>query len=706
MRRAVGVRSVTRQVDLDDCGPACLLMMLNAWGGNASFERVRDACGSSGQGTTLLQLATAARQFGLDATGVEGTYDALTEEVLPCVVHLVTREGAGHYAVATRRTNRGVTLADPAHGMRLVRRRAFEEAWRSRAALVVSPGPAVFYEGTRTPLGFLLAYLRPQFSLLWQVVFLGVAAMAASAAVALIVQRLVDHVIPLKRNAAIAAVTVSLVVLLGFRAAASYWRARFLGRLSRALAESLSSDTFRHLYRLPKRYFDTHRLGDINTRIGDIFSINQSVAGFAGALLMDVLAVAFSLALVIAFSRTQGLLAAASLVGFGTYALSSSRRLRERQGQVLAGRTMIESENLNALEGIDHIVTFSAQEAFVRRLSHLAMRHAGDLEDVSALSARMLFIAEIATAALTAACLGVGSYSVVSGELKLGALLAVYSLLVGMIVPIVRVTEGATTFPGVLLATSRLNNLSLSAPEHSVESGCPVAHGRFAHLALRRGTFSWANDRPLWTDVDLVLQRGEMAALVGPSGTGKSTLVEVLQRRYLLHGGELLVDGRDACEIDLLSYRRAVAVVTRDTRIFKGTIFDNIALGDPDVGLERIAQAIESSGLLSVMGRLPRGLGTMVGEGGLALSDGERQVVGFLRVLARRPPVILVDEGFSGLDASLESLLLEATRRRAKEGIVLIVTHSDDLASKCDVVFDLRDRTVARRPVPPTARGA
>jgi len=200
--------------------------------------------------------------------------------------------------------------------------------------------------------------------------------------------------------------------------------------------------------------------------------------------------------------------------------------------------------------------------------------------------------------------------------------------------------------------------------------------------------------------VDLRLPRGRITALWGPSGAGKSTLVKILERKYPLTGGALLIDGVPAEEFELSDYRRNVASVPESVKIFRGTLADNVLLGRAGLDVPALERCLTRTGLQPFVEGFEAGLRTMVGEQWRRLSSGERQIVGLMRALIEEPAVLVLDEGMSAIDVRVASQVLDALRRYAEEHVVLLISHNLRTLREAEWIYVLDRGRIVETGVP------
>ncbi len=687
---------VVRQYDQADCGPAALLSVLRHHGGDASLVQVREMTRTDAKGSTLLALVQAAQGMGFRARGVTGEYDELMRESMPCIAHVLIDGRLQHFVVVYRIDERGVLLGDPAKGRVRMGRAEFEEIWKSRAVVLLEPaGPLLC---ARTPHWgeWILGYFRREETWLYQSVFLGLVYTVLGLLTSVFVQWLIDRFIPEGDLGKIAFTGGALMALQLLRAGAGYLRQRFLVELNRRVSGAVAEDFLGHIFRLPSRFFDSRKTGDITARIHDSVKIQNAVLRILGSAIIDVLIVVGSLAFLFKLAPPLAWLGLGAVPVYGAMLILSTRRIKTDQRQVAASYGAVEASYIDSLGGIEEVRSYDASGAFATLTTRLYGAYQDAVERLGKTQARVSLHAELAGGVLVMGALILGAVLVVRDGLKLGQMMAAYSLLAGMLPSTLRLVEANVALQGASVAATRLMDLLLVRREAGTGER-PFRLG--SGLEVRGGVFSWKRARPLLNRVDLSLERGRVTGLWGVSGAGKSTLVRILERKYPLSAGALLLDGVPAEEFDLADWRRKVAVVPETVKIFNATLADNVAMGraaEPDA----LAARVRELGFGPFLERFEGGLATMVGEEGRQLSSGERQVVGLLRALLDDPEVLVVDEGINAVDVHVAGLVFGTLTAYAREHSVLLISHNLRTLLRADHLSLLEDGAVTESGAP------
>ena len=467
---------------------------------------------------------------------------------------------------------------------------------------------------------------------------------------------------------------IGIAAVMAFASGARFYFISVIGE--RVLAD-LRQAVFAHLLRLDAKYFDTHRVGELTSRLnGDVAMIRGAVGSSFSLALRSMVTIIGALVMMLLTSPilTLAVVVAAPAILFPV--ITFARRLRgmsRKTQDALADLSAMATEMLGATRTVKSFTQEPVQAAHYDERSEASYR--AEVRRLLARSVLVGMVIFLGTAALVF-LVWWGARSVFEGTVTAGQLaqFLVYALMASG--ALTNVSEVLGTLQSVAGATERLTEILDTQPTIR-EIAKPVAlpSPALGTVSFERVSFSYDGAEPVLSDLNFSVGRGETVALVGASGSGKSTTLSLLQRFYDVGGGVIRVDGIDIRDAGLRDLRQRFAYVEQEPTIFAGTITDNIRFGKPDASQAEVETAARAALVHDFVQDLPLGYDTMVGERGVTLSGGQKQRLAIARAILKNAPILLLDEATSALDAQSERLVQVALEHLMAGRTTLVIAH-------------------------------
>jgi subfamily B ATP-binding cassette protein MsbA len=494
--------------------------------------------------------------------------------------------------------------------------------------------------------------------------------------------------------AGLAALAVVVIAVIG--ALAGYVDNYYTESVGQWVANDLRLRTYHHLQRLSLGYYDTHQTG---TLLSTITTDIQTIQGFASSstlnIFVDLLTIVSMLGLMfwlnwdftmIAVGVTPFLLFFISR--FKKAVKKATHEVRKEQSQIVA----VVQQGLESMQVVKAFGRQDLEEQTLAEVSHATVNAALAARRVKSMLSPVV---TITVALCTAVVLWRGAHLILVGAMTVGALTVYLSYLNKFFKP---VKDLATTTNAIAQAAVGVDRIRAILDTDDVipeRADAVVPVGIKGEITFDHVAFAYAADAPVLKDVSFTIKPGQMVGVVGPTGSGKSTVVSLIPRFYDPISGIVKVDGRDVRDYKIQPLRDQIGYVLQDTVLFRGTIRDNIAFGQPQATKEEIVEAAKMANADEFIARMPQGYDTLVGDRGLTLSGGQRQRIGIARVMVRNSPILLLDEPTAALDSESERSVIEALERLMKGRTVVTIAHRLSTIRDADLIVVISGGVVA-----------
>ncbi|MFI0960222.1 NHLP family bacteriocin export ABC transporter peptidase/permease/ATPase subunit [Streptomyces sp. NPDC021080] len=697
--RIKSVRTPTvLQMEAVECGAASLAMVLGHHGRYVPLEELRIACGVSRDGSRASNLLKAARGYGLTAKGMQMDTAALAEVRGPAILfwefnHYVVYDGMGR-----RLGRRGVYVNDPGKGRRFVPMEDFDTSFTG-VVLIMEPGPA-FRRGGRRPgvLGAMPARLRGTSGTMPAAVLASLLLVVVGAAVPALSRTFIDQYLIGGQSSLLGVLfasmgtSVLLTVVLTWLQQANLLRGRLI-------SSTLSSARFlRHLLRLPVTFFSQRSPADLVQRLQSNDAVAETLARDLAAAGVDAVVVVLYAVLLYTYDPQL------TAVGIGVALLNVVAmrvviRLRAtRTAKLRADTARLTNTAYTGLQLIETMKATGGEDGYFRKW---AGQHATTLDEQQRLGVPSAWLGVVAPTLATlnsALILWIGGLRAVEGQVSVGLLVAFQALVTRFTAPVTRLSGVAGRIQDFAADVARLKDVEnfRADPLHTRPGTGGSTRRLRGHVELENVTFGYSPlDEPLLTGFSLTVGPGQQVALVGGSGSGKSTVSRLISGLYTPWEGTIRIDGRRLEDIPRGALASSVSFVDQDVFLFEGTVRDNVALWDPSIPDDAVAAALRDAALYDVVARRPGGIHGRVEQDGRNFSGGQRQRLEIARALVRSPSILVLDEVTSALDAETEATVMDNLRRRGCACVV--IAHRLSTVRDSDEIVVLEHGTVVER---------
>ena len=685
-----------KQHDATDCGAACIASISAHYGLRYPISRIRQYAFTNKKGTNILGLVEAANRLGFKAKGVRANDESLKIIPKPAIAHVIVKETLQHFVVICKVTKKSITIMDPSDGqLHKINREAFLKEWSG--VLVLMEPEDNFKTGNlkQSIASIFLSLLMPHKSMMLQAVFGAFIYSILGLSTALYVGKITDYVLVDKNVNLLNLMGIIMILIAVLRTFIGSMKSILALKTGQRIDAALILGYYKHILTLPQQFFDTMRVGEIISRVNDAVKIRNFINNVSLDLVVNVMILFFSACLMFLYSWKLAVVSLLSAPLFFVVYWSFNRLNRKYQRKIMESGAELETQLVESLNSISTIKRFGIEEYAnintENRFVHLLRNNYRSMYGSILTQGGIQFI----STGITIAVLWIGSNLVIKQELTPGTLMVFYSLIGYLLSPIDSLIKSNQTIQDALIAADRLFQIMDLEQEENNEK-IVIEPEMIGDITFENVSFRYGSRKQVFEALNLKIEKGKTTAVIGESGSGKTTLMSILQHIYPIQSGNVRIGSYDISQISNDSLRKIVGTVPQEIELFAGTIIENIALGNFQPDIKKIADLIEQLGLKEFIEKLPNGYLTYIGEHGASLSGGERQRIAIARALYKEPDILIFDEATSSLDSISERYVKQTLNALAQQGkTIIVIAHRLSTVRNADKIVVLNKGAVA-----------
>lgn len=680
-----------KQHDATDCAAACLAMVCLHYKKETTITRLRDMMGTDLKGTNMLGLDKCASALGFVTQAVRVDKEGfLSKYTLPAIANVITKEGMTHFVVVFKITKKYVIIGDPAKDLMRVEIDEFYKTFTG-AMLILKPnnkfetgklkGEKIFHR--------YIALLKPQRKLFVYGIVSSLIITILGIVSSLFNNILFDEILPYKQENVLKLVVIVFLGINISQVVVSFVRQWMMMHLSIKIDIPLMLGYFEHIYKLPMKFFATRKTGDITTRFSDAFTIKDVFTNIALTLILDI-----GMALitgVILFNMNSTLFAIIVFMTIISIILvflfkQPYKKINEEQMQQSAVLNSQIIEGLRAVETIkgnanEEVELDNIEKEYIRSL-RIGYKE-GMLSNVQGI------ISDLISTVGNLVLMYFGIMQVIDGKITLGSFMAFNTLAGYFMEPVSNLVSLQLSLQEANISMKRFSEI-LDYDEEQPETQQNMYQDIEkveGDIEIKHVTFRYGNRKPAINDVSFTIPKGKKVALVGASGSGKTTIAKLLLKYYEPENGMIMIDGVDIGEISNKSLRRAISYVPQTIELFSKSIYDNIRVSRMSATLEEVKEAAKAADAHDFIKKLPMQYYTFLEEAGNGLSGGEKQRIALARAFLKKNDFYILDESTSNLDFATENIIFDMIYNKLKKKSMLIVAHRLATVKNCDEII-------------------
>lgn len=669
-----------------DTGLACLIAIAKYYNIPAEYRQLERAYVLEEGSVDFTTLVRAARDLKLKARSYEGLGEAdLDKLVYPVLIKL----RSGRSVVITTIREGNIYVMDPAfsqHPAKIDRYKLLMD-WTGEAILFTRR-----YELDKKKSKFGFKWFLPVVSkyvpFLRNVLFLSLLLQVLGLASPIFVQNIIDKVLVHRAADALDILVMGMLICTVFNNWIMSLRAYLFTNIASKMDVALSSRLFKNITALPVSYFQKWQVGDVVSRLGELQTLRSFMTGSSLTIVLDIVFAVVYFCVMFLYSRILSLVVLVMIPLFVILNLIVAPIFK----RMINDRFLIGSENrsflIETITGIHTVKASSVENHFTRRYEEMLARLVNASLAVVNLANVANSIATFLFSMFNLVILWIGALNVIEGEISVGELIAFQMIAGQLIAPVMRLINQWQYFQQIRVSMERLADIMDEDTEPAFNPSRTTLPSLRGEIALEKLAFSYTPEGGKVLDnINIRIPAGMKVGIVGRSGSGKSTLTKLIQRLYLPDTGRILIDGVDIAQVEPAWLRRQIGVVLQDSKLFSGTVEENIRIACPNATHEDVVNAARLAGADEFVSQFPHGYETFVGERGSLLSGGQRQRIAIARALISNPSIIIFDEATSALDYESENIIMNNIEPISEGRTMLMIAHRLSTVRDCDAII-------------------
>lgn len=669
-----------------DTGLACLIAIAKYYNIPADYRQLERAYVLEEGSVDFTTLVRAARDLKLKAR----SYSSLKEADLDRLVYPVLIElKSGRKIVITTIRDGDIYIMDPIFSQQPVKAERYKLLmdWTGNAILFTRR-----YEPEKEHSKFGFKWFLPVVTkyapFLRSVLFVSLILQLLGLAAPFFTQNIIDKVLVHRAADALDILVLGMLICTLFQNWMTSLRAYLFTNICSKMDVALSSRLFKNITALPLKYFQTWQVGDVVSRIGELETLRSFLTGSSLTIVLDIVFAIIYFGVMFLYSTVLSVVVLVMIPLFVILNLIVAPIFK----RMINEKFLIGSENrsflIETITGINTVKATSVENNFIRRYEEMLARLVKASFDVVNLANLANSIGTFLFSIFNLAILWVGAYYVMQGDISVGELIAFQMIAGQLIAPVMRLINQWQYFQQIRVSMERLGDIMNEETEPAFNPSRTTLPSLRGDIAMEKLAFSYtAEGGKVLDNINIRIPAGMKVGIVGRSGSGKSTLTKLIQRLFLPDSGRILIDGVDIAQVEPAWLRRQIGVVLQDSKLFSGTVEENIRIAMPNATHEDVVKAAHLAGADEFIDNFQNGYETFVGERGSLLSGGQRQRIAIARALISDPRILIFDEATSALDYESENIIMQNIEPISKGRTMLMIAHRLSTVRNCDAII-------------------
>lgn len=672
----------TLQLDQADCGVACISTILSFYKTYIPIEQLRILSGTNKTGTTFLGLTECLRKLGFEAD----SYKADIENLKQCddftILHIVKQDMLQHYVVCFEfsKEKGKFVISDPASkNISYYSEDELDKIWLSKSLILLKPINLIKSEKKENKFRWILYSLKNDKNIVFTSLIIGIFLAILGLASAIFSQKLIDKLLPQNDFQKIVFGCLLLLYFLLINAFLSFIKQILLAKQGKNYSKNLIDFFFSKILHLPKSFFDTRSTGDLIARMNDINRIKNTVTSIINSAIVNFLVLIITIISIFNYNTKIGFLSCILIPVIFLISFFYNPKIKKLHEKTMSNYALNESNYIDTIKGVNVIKSFNLESYFTSKIRSSYGKVVDANYDLNILTYRFQLILQLVGSIFIVLLLLFSSYLTLKKEMSIGSVIALLQLFSMLLASSIGIFTINIVIQEAKVALNRMLEYSTVKPEIENMKGY-IDISEIDSIIFQNISFGYPGRGVLFENISFSITKGNCLGIAGEIGAGKSTLINILQKFYFPTSGSILINTINLDKINTSIWRKEIGFVEQNIHIFNDTIAFNISMQnlESEYQFEIISNFIKQFSFSRFIDKLPNGIVTNIGEEGVNISGGQKQIVGLLRVLYKNPKLLLLDEITASLDTETKMLVVDFILEYKKQIPIIAVSHDQD----------------------------
>ena len=677
-----------------DCGPACLASISNYYKSYTTITKIRELSETTKDGTNIRGLLLASKLMGFDSKAVEIESDYLKDTLdddftLPAIAHVIINSSLSHYVVIYKLTKNKVLVADPSIGLKYYTKEEFLNIWTG-VLVLLTPSSFFLKEKPNKLIPHFLKLVKPEKKLILNIFIFSILFSLLGIISPFYFQYLIDNIISFNLPSKLHAFSLGLIILFTIQVIFSFIRNYLLLNLGKNLDKKIILDFTRHLIKLPLSFYSSRTSGEIIARLTDASKVREAISATTVSILVDVTMLFASGIILFLQNSTLFLITLCSLPIYIVIVVAFNKTYEKLNKDEMENNAQMSSYIIESIKGAETIKSFNAEDKVDKKIEDKFTNYVNSYMKLGMLNNHQVSIKTLVELLGNVFILWVGAYYVLSDDMTVGQLITFYSLQAFFLVPLQNLIDLQPILQSAKVAAQRLLEIKEVKIEKK-QTDLLTTISLEGDIQFENVSFGYNSNDTVLKNISMIIPHGKKVAFVGNSGSGKTTIIKLLQKFYETQSGSIKINGYNIKNIDSSILRKRISYVSQNTFFFSGTIMDNLCLGldDKDINEKKLRNVLKLTKSDEFIYKLPLNINTYLEENGENLSGGQKQRLAMARALLKKPNIFILDEATSNLDTITEKSITSLLNNVPDKMTTIIIAHRLSTIKNCDLIYVL-----------------